>query len=102
MSFDVKPVSLDLTSEDTQFKIEIKDDHWNGKTFTLTPAELDELILKLKEVRIMIHGLQAAKTANAKAMDQENKSEEANAVRNILIDNLTGKTEEKKPEETPA
>lgn len=98
MTFEVKPVSLDLTSETFEFELDLKDDNYNNKRFKLSPQELDELILRLKEVRILVHGLQAARSANAQAMDKEDKSEEAQAVRNILIDNLTGKTEEAKPE----
>lgn len=101
MSFDVKPVSLDLTSEELAFKIKIKDDQWNDQTYTVRPEDLDSLILKLKQVRILISGLEAAKKANVEALDQMAKSEEATVVRNILIDDLKKQSEEKK-EEAPA
>lgn len=104
MSFEIIPKSLDLTDNELKFEIFIKggEKDYNGKVFSMTPEELDEMILKLKKVRILICGIEAAGKANVQATDKIDQSEEATVVRNILIEDLRKQLPEEKKEETPA
>jgi hypothetical protein len=101
MAFELKLTQMDLDDNEMTFNLSIKDNVHNRETFKITPDELDLMILELKKARILVHGLEAAKKANAQALNSMAKSEEVTVVRNILIDDLKQKSEAK-TEETPA